>query len=143
MTGISTLKRRRFPASLSRRPMPETDLVMTRNRFDRGNHLLVRDFVGAAGEARVAPIHEDCAVGLGIASQSGDQLPPFSVVEGPEIHTTFSFPLKNKLPMPQSTLARSVPPARGKRLDRRVSPNIVRSATRRPVRRSNGPHRLS
>src|ERR1700720_3988600 len=97
MTGISTLRSRRFPDSLSSRPMmitrhacpkrersgsahprwrigPAARLVMTRDRLDRVDYLLIGHFVGGAGEAGVAPVHEEDAVALGVAAQGADQL---------------------------------------------------------------------
>src|SRR5262245_59251618 len=62
-------------------------LIVARNRFDGGNHLLVGHFVGGADKAGVAPVHEQDSVAFRVAAQRGDQLPPLGVVEGTEIHT--------------------------------------------------------
>src|SRR5436309_2305685 len=107
MTGISTLNSRRFPISLSKRPMrtcprtgssqrvgagkrrpltPPDCSIMAGDRANGRDHLLVGDLVGTAGKARVAPVHEDAAIVFGIASQRGDQLPSFRVVERTEVH---------------------------------------------------------
>jgi hypothetical protein len=67
---------------------------MTRNRFDGGNHFFVGHFLRGAGKAGIAPIHENGAIALGIASQRSNQLPSVRVAERTEIHTTFSFQKK-------------------------------------------------
>src|SRR5438128_2687697 len=113
MTGISTVKSRRLPASLSRRlinscqwsvvsgqlliaeVLSGTDnwplttdnyLVVARNRFDRRDDLVVGDFVGGAREGGVAPVGQDGDVAFGIAAQSADELAAFGVVEGSKVH---------------------------------------------------------
>src|SRR5262249_8797126 len=113
MTGISTLNRRRLPASLSRRPIPlvvgrwslvighcknqrpRTNdqgpifppvSIVTGNRANREDHLLVGDLLGAAGEAGVAAVRQDGQVVVGVAAQRRDQLLTLSVVQRTEIH---------------------------------------------------------
>src|SRR5579885_2293600 len=173
MTGISTLRRRRFPASLSRRPMvrgqgsgirgqgpankrrcsltprsltPYACLVVARDRLDGEDHLLVGDFVGAAGETGVAAVHEDRPVILGVAPQRRDERPPLRVVERTEIHrrspscenmgqgTPVAAPgpvaLNSGLPVPPASGRPRGPPAR---------PGIPPPAGRRPAGGSTGP----
>ena len=60
MTGISTLSRRRLPASLSSRPMVALSIV-ARHRFDGRDHLFVRHLIRGAGKRRGPPVHEDGA----------------------------------------------------------------------------------
>src|SRR3954447_7053960 len=68
--------------------------VVAGDRLDGADHLLVRDLVGRAGEARVPAVHEDGAVALRVSPQGVDQLPPLGVVEGAEVHGLLSFPKK-------------------------------------------------
>jgi hypothetical protein len=77
---------------------------MARDRFDRGDHFLVGDFVGRTNEARVAAVHEDGTILLGIASQRRDQLPSFRVVEWTEIHR--GSPFQKKATPKQSVILR-------------------------------------
>src|SRR5260370_23368873 len=109
ITGISMLRRRRFPASLSRRlmsrlqksegksqnaaydsdfciPTSAFGLVMTRDGFDGTDDLLIRNLVGTAGEAGVATVHQDGPIALGVTAQGVDQLPPLQVVERTKVH---------------------------------------------------------
>src|SRR6185437_8193641 len=72
-------------------------LVVARDRFDGGNHLFVGHFVGGAEEAGVASVHEDGAITFGVAAQSVNQLPPFGVVQGTEVHGQFSFQINPPL----------------------------------------------
>src|SRR6266851_1596034 len=91
MTGISTVSSRRFPASLSSKPIIS---IVARDRLNGGDHFFIGHFVDGTDEARVAAIHEDAALVLGIASQRGDQLPSFRVVEWTEIHRRSPFQKK-------------------------------------------------
>src|SRR5688572_12217998 len=89
MTGISTVSKRRLPASLSSSPIRTAKhqaLVVARYRANGRDHFLVGHLFAAAGEAGVAAIGEDEAIVLGIASQGRDQLPSFGVIERTEVH---------------------------------------------------------
>jgi len=66
-------------------------LVVARDRLDGGDHLFIGHFVDGTDEARVAAVHEDAAIMLGVAPQRGDQLPSFRVVEWTEIHRRSPF----------------------------------------------------
>jgi hypothetical protein len=66
-------------------------LVVARNRLDGVDDFVVGDFVCSAEETGVAAVHEDRAIALGIAPQGTDQLPAFDVIQGTEVHGTFSF----------------------------------------------------
>src|SRR5437588_9016686 len=114
MTGISTVSSRRFPASLSSKPITaflisdlrfliserlqskignqkSKILVVARDRLNGGDHFFVGHLIGGTGEAGVAAVHEDAAIVLGIAPQRGDQLPSFRFVEWTEIHRRSPF----------------------------------------------------
>src|SRR6516164_799325 len=84
MTGISTVRSRRLPASVSRRPIPSS--IVAGDRLDGRDDLVVGHFLGGAEKAGVAAVHEDGPIAFGVAAQGADQLPPFGVVERPEIH---------------------------------------------------------
>jgi len=60
---------------------------VTGNRFDSGDYLIVCHFFNRCGfEAGIAPIHHDRPVAFRIIPESANQLTPFHVVHGPEIH---------------------------------------------------------
>jgi uncharacterized membrane protein YjjB (DUF3815 family) len=80
---------RYFRATWRRWVRDPRPLGVARDRADGEEDLLVGQVVGAADEAGVAAVHQDGPVALGIASQRGDQLPPFRVVELTEIHGPF------------------------------------------------------
>src|SRR4051794_6853303 len=92
MTGISAVRSRRLPASLSRRLMaacPDASgrpSIVTRHRLDRRDHFLIGDLVGGAGEGGVAFVHDDRFARLGVAAESVDQLLPFGRFERSKIH---------------------------------------------------------
>src|SRR5262249_25525118 len=111
MTGISTLSSRRFPASLSRRPITVVDAgrwtvdggllsvpstvhrppstnssVVAGHRLDGEDDLFVRHVVAGAREAGVAAVHQDGAVAFGVAPQGTNELPALRVVQRAEVH---------------------------------------------------------
>ena len=59
---------------------------MTRYRFDRGDNFVVSDFLGGTGESRIALIHEDGEVAVGVAAQCADKVAAFGVVERSKVH---------------------------------------------------------
>src|SRR5262249_9332066 len=102
MMGISTVSRRRFPSSLSSRPIgaprvyrraltaapqaPDVNaLVVARNRFDGRDHFLIGDLFGGTDEGGVTLVHEDRQIALRVAPQRVDQFLTFRVVQGSKI----------------------------------------------------------
>src|SRR5947209_2255015 len=81
-------------------PLTTTRLVVARDGLDGGDHLVVGDLLGRPGEARVAAVHEDRPVALGVAAQGVDQLAALGVVEGAEIHRTSPYQNGNDQPLP-------------------------------------------
>jgi hypothetical protein len=64
---------------------------VARDGFDGRNHLFVGHFFGCADKAGVAPIHEKDAATFGIPTQRANELPPFRVVQGTEVHNRSPF----------------------------------------------------
>src|SRR5258708_34036937 len=65
--------------------------IVARHRLDGVDDLLVGHLFAGAQETGVATIHEDGAIALRVAAQGVDQLPPFGVVQGTEVHGNNSF----------------------------------------------------
>src|SRR5262249_24776035 len=60
--------------------------VVARHRLDGVDHLLVGDLFRGAEEGGVAPVHQQGPAVVGVTAEGGNELPPFRVVEGTEVH---------------------------------------------------------
>src|SRR6476660_3358542 len=113
---------------------------MARHRLDGVDHFFVGDLLGGAEEAGVAAVHEQREAAIGIAPQGGDQVAPFRVVEGTEVHVVDSFRLKKDAPnQTELNRGRPAPPEADTSLGRPEPPASRRPAPRPREPSSSGP----
>ena len=75
-----------FPVIFNLKSAIFNSLVVARHGLDGRDDLFVRYLICRAHEARVAAVHQNEPVPLGVAAQGVDELPSFQGVEGTEIH---------------------------------------------------------
>jgi hypothetical protein len=61
---------------------------VARDRLDGGQHLLVREIVGGAGEPGVLAVQKQGDPAVGVPPQGGEQLAAFGFGERSEVHGT-------------------------------------------------------